>query len=210
MDTADIICHTHECSLNSRLVTCSANLCTWLHGVLCILPSGCHPALVLLRSSMASVMHWPLCRPGVAVPLIPAHTSMLAHGRQQYAHMRPFVLRFVVSGTDSRQAASHVGCCGRGSASSQLLSLRRHRFSVLPALSARLGPGGRVLCSIAVIIGQLCAWRDVLACIDAHSMVPIHQEYLGVAVGVSAAYQTQPRVTFSGGFWCTPFCNITL
>ena len=67
-----------------------------------------------------------------------------------------------------------------------------------------------MLCSIAVIIGQLCAWRDVLARIDAHSMVPIHQEYLGVAVGVSAAYQTQPRVTFSGGFWCTPFCNITL
>lgn len=31
-----------------------------------------------------------------------------------------------------------------------------------------------MLCSIAVVVGQLCAWRDVLARIDAHTVIPIH------------------------------------
>lgn len=46
-----------------------------------------------------------------------------------------------------------------------------------------------MLRSIAVVIGQLCARRNVLARIDAHPMVPVHQEDLGIAVGVSAACQ---------------------
>ena len=55
-----------------------------------------------------------------------------------------------------------------------------------------------MLRGIAVVVCQLCAWRDVLARIDAHSMIPVNQEYLGIAVGVSAAYQTQLHVTLLG------------
>ena len=52
-----------------------------------------------------------------------------------------------------------------------------------------------MLRGVAVVVGQLGAWRNVLARIDAHAMVPVHQEDLGIAVGVGAACQAQPCVT---------------
>jgi len=78
-----------------------------------------------------------------------------------------------------------------GSTSGQLLSLRGGRLSSsLPALSATPGPGGRVLSGVAVVVGQLCSRSNVFARIDAHAVIPINHEDLGIAVGISAAPYT--------------------
>ena len=46
-----------------------------------------------------------------------------------------------------------------------------------------------MLCGVAVVVGELCACWDVLAGIDAHTMIPIHKQDLGIAVGVGTACQ---------------------
>ena len=47
-----------------------------------------------------------------------------------------------------------------------------------------------MLSGVAVVVGQLCSRSDVFARIDAHAVIPINHEDLGIAVGISAAPYT--------------------
>jgi hypothetical protein len=64
-------------------------------------------------------------------------------------------------------------------------------------------PSGGMIPLVTVIIEELCARCNVLACIYANAVIPIHHQDLCHAIGVRAAAQTAWRQrNVHGGLTC--------